>query len=225
MYSAVQDKTANQARLLRIKDKTNPHNKLTNVTLSEPYQTTAVLAAEYPLEKVSREAVQILSQNTKRYHLDENGAVVLDEIAIQPQGQDDMEQLEQGAHGTVQENEPGPEQLQTLSKCNKLSEGMRETKADIQEQMDKLETYKEEQRRVNSQQQRNTTKRDRERLAQLYILGQQLSMMVQKLEGKLAEARILPEPDENSERMWRGEQRVVEKVGRNISQSLHKPDV
>ena len=101
VYSAVQDKTANQARLLRIKDKTHPHNKLTKVTITEPYQTTAVLAAEYPLEKVSREAVQILSQNTKRYHLDENVAVVLDEIAVQPQGQYDMEQLEQG---TVQEN-------------------------------------------------------------------------------------------------------------------------
>ena len=113
VYSAVQDKTANQARLLRIKDKTNPHNKLTNVTLSEPYQTTAVLVAEGQLEKVSREAVQIVSQNTKMYHLDENGAMVLDEIAIQPQGQDDMEQLEQGAHGTFQENEPGPEQQQS----------------------------------------------------------------------------------------------------------------
>ena len=53
-----------------------------------------------------------MSQNTERFHLDANGAVVLDEIAIQPQGQDDMEPLE-GAHGTVQENEPGPEQQQS----------------------------------------------------------------------------------------------------------------
>ena len=72
--------------------------------------------------------------------------------------------------------------LQTLSKFNKLSEGTKEAKADIREQMDKLETCKEEQIRVNFQQQRNTTKRDRERLGQLYILGQRLSMMVQKLE-------------------------------------------
>ena len=102
--------------------------------------------------------------------------------------------------------------MQTLSKLTKLSEGTKEAKADIREQMEQLEIYKEDQRRVNFQQQRNTTKRDRERLAQLYILGQQLSMMVKKLEGKLAEAKTLPEPDENSERMWRGEQRAVEKL-------------
>ena len=98
---------------MRIKDKTHPHNKLTKVTLCEPYQTTAVLAAEDRLEKASRDAVRIVSQNTKKYHLDENGAVVLDEISIQPQGQDDLEHLEQGAHGTVQENEPGLEQQQS----------------------------------------------------------------------------------------------------------------
>ena len=36
--------------------------------------------------------------------------------------------------------------LQTLSKFNKLSECTRETKADIREQMDKLETYKANQK-------------------------------------------------------------------------------
>ena len=102
VYSAVQDKTANQARLLRIKDKNHPHNKLTKVVITEPYQTTSVLAAEDQLEKVSREAVQVVSQDTgTKFHLDENGAVVLDEITTQPQGQEDMEQL-----GTVQQKEP-----------------------------------------------------------------------------------------------------------------------
>ena len=102
--------------------------------------------------------------------------------------------------------------MQTLSKFTKLSEGTKEAKADIREQMEQLETYKQEQRRVYFQQQRNTTKRDRERLAQLYILGQQLSMMVKKLKGKLAESKTLAEPDENSEKMWQGEQRAVEKL-------------
>ena len=81
VYSAVQDKTANQARLLRIKDKTHPHNKLTKVTITDPYQTTSVLAAEDQLNFVSREAVQVVSQDKEtKFHLDENGAVVLDEI-------------------------------------------------------------------------------------------------------------------------------------------------
>ena len=53
--------------------------------------------------------MQVVIQNTEKFHLDENGAAVLDEIATQPQGQEEMEQLEQ-AHGTVQENEPGTEQ-------------------------------------------------------------------------------------------------------------------
>ena len=49
--------------------------------------------------------MQVVSQNTEKFHLDENGAAVLDEIATQLQGQEEMEQLEQ-AHGTVQEKEP-----------------------------------------------------------------------------------------------------------------------
>ena len=101
VYSAVQEKTANQARLLRIKDKTHQHNKLTKVLITEPYQTTSILAAEDQLKKVSREAVQVVSQDTgTKFHLDENGAVVLDKIITQPQGNDDMEQP-----GTVQEKE------------------------------------------------------------------------------------------------------------------------
>ena len=62
--------SANQARLFRIKDKTHPHNKLTKVTITDPYQTTAVLAAEDQLEKASREAVQVMSQKLLPSHKD-----------------------------------------------------------------------------------------------------------------------------------------------------------
>ena len=82
-----------------------------------------------------------------------------------------------------------------MSECNKISEETRETKADIQKQMDKLNIYKADPRKVNFQPQRNSTKRDRDWLAQ-----------------------PLPEPDENSERMWRGEQRAVEKLEETFHQ-------
>ena len=80
VYSSVQDKTANQARLLRLKDKTHQHNKLLKVPITEPYQTTSILAAEDQLKKVSREAIQVVSQDTgTKFHLDEYGTVVLEE--------------------------------------------------------------------------------------------------------------------------------------------------
>ena len=64
--------------------------------------------------------------------------------------------------------------------------------------MDKLNIYKADPRKVNFQPQRNSTKRDRDWLAQ-----------------------PLPEPDENSERMWRGEQRAVEKP----EETFHKHSI
>ena len=56
VYSALQEKTANQARLVRIKDKIHHHNKLTKVTISEAYQTTAVLSAEESIKRSCKDS-------------------------------------------------------------------------------------------------------------------------------------------------------------------------
>ena len=62
------------------------------------------------------------------------------------------------------------------------------------------------------------TKKDRENLATLAILKRKAEDLAEELRERLKEAEDINAPDENTERMWRGNQRKMEQLEEKMDQ-------
>ena len=116
IQSVIQTEAASSARLDRVQDKNHSHNKLTNISPGQAYETTTVEVAEDTLEQASEEALNIVKKSTKNYHVNGDGTVVIQDDQTSPASADDPSQM--GAHSLPPPPYPGLPQQNLMCQEN-----------------------------------------------------------------------------------------------------------
>ena len=112
-----------------------------------------------------------------------------------------------------------------MAKFGKIEQGVERSKRDlwfIQDKMKDLssndlprpdqQSSDHTNKKENAFKYLTTTRRDREKLAELCILKRRSEELADKLKQKLSEAKDINSPDANTERMWKNTQKRMEKL-------------